>query len=294
MNRRRSSRRSWKRDAGFPHLERKQQNGEKAPEPPAKLFQLIHYPSPAGALAAYVSPKPEKPGKRPAIIWIAGGFDSSIGDIAWTPGPVENDQSAAAFREEGVLMMYPSFRGGNDNPGYMETFYGEVDDVLAAADYLAKLDYVDPQRIYLGGHSTGGTLALLVAESTDRFRTVFSFGPVEDVEEYGRDVLTYEQLNTQECRLRAPGRWLTSIRSRTFVMEGAAGGSNIESLEEMNRKPHPDNVSFLPIRGADHFGTLAPVTRLLAKKILADTGEKPGLALTEEELAAAVRRRSSQ
>ena len=31
--------------------------------------------------------------------------------------------------------------------------------------FLAKQDYVDPKRIYLGGHSTGGTLALLTAET---------------------------------------------------------------------------------------------------------------------------------
>ena len=28
--------------------------------------------------------------------------------------------------------------------------------------------------IYLGGHSTGGTLVLLVSECTDRFRAIFS------------------------------------------------------------------------------------------------------------------------
>ena len=75
-------------------------------------------------------------------------------------------------------MMFPSLRGGNDNPGVREGFFGEVDDVLAAAEYLSKQAFVDPQRIYLGGHSTGGTLVLLVAECSGRFRAVFSFGPV--------------------------------------------------------------------------------------------------------------------
>jgi dipeptidyl aminopeptidase/acylaminoacyl peptidase len=61
-------------------------------------------------------------------------------------------------------MMFPSLRGGNDNPGRHGGFYGEVDDVLAAHDYLSRQPYVDPKRIYPGGHSTGGTLALLTAE----------------------------------------------------------------------------------------------------------------------------------
>ena len=33
-------------------------------------------------------------------------------------------------------MMFPSLRGGNNNPGSKEGFFGEVDDVLAAADLL--------------------------------------------------------------------------------------------------------------------------------------------------------------
>jgi dienelactone hydrolase len=81
-------------------------------------------------------------------------------------------------------MMFPSLRGGNQNPGQKEGFLGEVDDVLAAADFLVREDYVDPARIYLGGHSTGGTPVMLVAESTPRFRAVLSFGPVNDVRGY--------------------------------------------------------------------------------------------------------------
>ena len=270
-------------------LVRKVRLGVPADEPPEKLFQLIHYPSPAGSLAAYVGVRPPDSAKHPAIIWIIGGFSNSISDIAWTPGPRDNDQSASAFRKAGIVMMYPSLRGGNDNPGAMETFYGEVDDVLAAADYLAKLEYVDPQRIYLGGHSTGGTLAMLAAECSDRFRTVFAFGPVDDVEGYGNEVLPFDTHNRREFDLRAPGKWLTAIRNPTFVIEGTRGGSNIASLHAMSRKPHGAHVHFLEAAGADHFGTLFPLTRLLAQKIVKDTGETPNITLTSGELANAIK-----
>ncbi len=60
-------------------------------------------------------------------------------------------------------MMYPSLRGAHDNPGQPEGLFGEVDDMLAAITYARKLDYVDPERVYLVGHSTGATLALLTA-----------------------------------------------------------------------------------------------------------------------------------
>lgn len=200
-------------------LLRKESIGEPAETPPAGVLKLVSYPAPLGNNAAYISPRPADGKKYPAVIWLVGGFSNSIGAIAWTPGPKSNDQSAAGFRGQGIVMMYPSLRGGNDNPGHIETFYGEVDDVLAAAKYLASLDYVDPARIYLGGHSTGGTLALLVAAASgDRFRAVFSLGPVEDAVGYGSDVLPFDLKNPMEGKLREPQRWLADIRCATFVL----------------------------------------------------------------------------
>ncbi len=46
-------------------------------------------------------------------------------------------------------------------PGFFSMFYEEVDDVLATADYLAKLPGADLGHIYLAGHSAGGTLTML-------------------------------------------------------------------------------------------------------------------------------------
>ena len=121
-------------------LVRKTRTAEPTPEPPLQLFRSIKYSSPIGQLAAYVSPSPGDGRKHPAIIWIFGGFSNSTGETAWEPSSPDNDQSASAFRKAGIIMMYPSLRGGNDNPGVIEGFYGEVDDVIAAADYLKKLD----------------------------------------------------------------------------------------------------------------------------------------------------------
>jgi alpha/beta superfamily hydrolase len=221
------------------------------------------------------------------IIWIAGDFSSSISEMAWTPGPRENDQSATAFREAGILMMYPSLRGGNDNPGCVEGFYGEVEDIIAAADYAAALEYVDPGRVYLGGHSTGGTLALLVAECTDKFRAIFSFGPADNPLCYGTDRLPFDAANPKEAELRAPIHWLMGIRTPTFVLEGAKR-SNMKALNALAQAPHPPSVSFYAVKGADHFSTLAPLTKLIAAKINADKSAEVVIRFTEEELAAAM------
>jgi dipeptidyl aminopeptidase/acylaminoacyl peptidase len=251
--------------------------------PPPKLFRKVDYPSPAGKLAAYLTPDPRDGKKHPAIIWITGGDCNSIGDSAWTPARPSNDQSARQYREAGMVMMFPSLRGGNTNPGVEEGFLGEVDDILAAADYLANQGYVDPKRIYLGGHSTGGTLVMLVAESTDRFRAVFSFGPASDVSNYDNEYTPFNRNDQREIELRSPVKWLHCIRCPTFVFEGTIQG-NIQSLQELMRASTSPKAHFYPVNGASHFSILAPTNRLIAQKILRDEGPETNIAFTAAEL----------
>ncbi len=251
-------------------------------EPPPSLFRIVHYDSPAGRLPAYLSVEPRDGKRHPAIVWITGGDCNSIGDV-WSPQPRTNDQSAAAYRQKGIVMLFPSLRGGNKNPGQKEGFFGEVDDVIAAADFLAAQPYVDSARIYLGGHSTGGTLALLVAECSARYRAVFSFGPVDVLTWYPGEYTPFDTSNPREMELRAPIRWLHSIDTPVFVFEGTEE-SNLECLEAMQRVCANPQVHFFPVRGADHFSVLAPTNELIAARILEDTEREPNLAFTKEEI----------
>ena len=156
-------------------------DSEGAPDSPAKNeFQLIRYRTSVGPLAAYVTKDPGDRKKHPAIVWITGGDCNSIGDV-WSPRPRRNDQSASPFRKAGIVMMFPSLRGGNDNPGQREGFYGEVQDILAATDHLAKLPCVDPSRIYLGGRSTGGTLVSTQIDTAPFFPLVLPRVPADTV-----------------------------------------------------------------------------------------------------------------
>jgi alpha/beta superfamily hydrolase len=211
-----------------------------------------------------------------------GGDCNSI-DAVWEDGPEDNEQTASAYRKAGIVTMFSSLRGGNDNPGVREGFLGEVDDILAAADFLAKQKYVDPARIYLGGHSTGGTLVLLVAECSDCFRAVFSFGPVNNVATYPREFLPFDRSNPLEVELRSPGRWLHTIKSPTFVFEGTAKG-NLADMMIMSRLTKNPNLRFMQVRGATHFSILGPTNRLIAQEILRDDGPKSHIAFTPVEL----------
>ncbi len=257
-------------------------------QPPADVFRVVKYDSPAGKLAAYLSPDPKDSKKRPAIIWITGGDCNTIDQGCWRQGSPQSDESAAQYRQAGIIMMFPSLRGGNDNPGVREGFLGEIDDVIAAFDYLAKEPYVDAKRIYLGGHSTGGTVALLTSEYTDKFRAVFPFGPVDDPSGYDRQFKPFNTSDRQEVDLRSPIVWLSSIKSATFVFEGAQG--NASSLRAMRNASTNPKVSFFTVAGGNHFNILAPLNRRIAEKILADTAAECNIAFTEDEVNGLLKR----
>lgn len=250
--------------------------------PPTKFFDLIKYRSPAGDMSAYVTPDPGDGKKHPIILWLVGGFSNSISGTAWEDAPENNDQSAAAYRKAGLLMMFPSLRGGNDNPGRIEVCCGEVDDVLAAAKHAATLPYVDPSRIYLGGHSTGGTLALLVAGSSDLFRAVISYGPAHNVAVYGQNNLPFNGEDKTELIVRAPIVCLPEIKVPAFVLEGTDG--NIEALRQMAKLNKNPLVRLHEVPGTTHFTILSPFNRLFAEKLVADKGEKCALELTADEI----------
>jgi dipeptidyl aminopeptidase/acylaminoacyl peptidase len=255
------------------------------------VLELVRYPSKVGALSAYVTPRPKTPGRVPAVVWAHGGW-GGIDETFWTAAAPEDDQSAAAFRAAGIALMVPSTRGENDNPGQYEAFYGEVDDLLAARDYLAQLPWVDPARIYLAGHSTGGTLTLLAAESSEAFRAAFSLGPVAQIAQYGFTDPPYdgnEEQQKRERALRSPVHYLRALRRPTFVFEGTDPPTNRPSVLTLVDAAGPATllrVHFVP--RTTHFSVLAPITALVARKIVADTGPTCAISFTADEIAGVV------
>ena len=247
-------------------------SGTALPHPPANLFVRADYTGGEGrTLAAFVTPDPRDGQKHAALVWITGGDSNSLDDF-WTPGTPDNDQSASVFREAGVIMMFPTLRGGNVDTGKKEFFLGEVDDIHAAANQLAKLPYVDPARIYLGGHSTGGTLALLTAETGGRFASVFAFGPVSSADRYPAQIFPGARTaNEQEIRLRSPIHWLKAISTPTYIVEGDQSPSNIDELDELCHRAFNRYIHCVPVFGATHFSVLDKAARILAPEMVAGT-----------------------
>jgi dipeptidyl aminopeptidase/acylaminoacyl peptidase len=256
--------------------------GPEAPEHPDGVFDRVHYDAPLGENVAYVTARDTTDAKKPGVVYIHGGFNWSIGPSFWQTGPRKNDQTASAFREsDDLVLMLPSLRGTHQNPGHNECFYGEVDDILAAAEHLAKHPDVDPDRIYLVGHSTGATLALLAASATDQFRGVFAYGPVSDPASYG-DACMPPNAPEKERYLRAPKNFIEHIESPTFIIEGSNGG-NVAAFEDFAAEKENAPVEMLAVPNADHFSVIAPANEAVIEAIRNGTGSD-SLELTVEDI----------
>jgi dipeptidyl aminopeptidase/acylaminoacyl peptidase len=141
---------------------------------------------------------PSPPGvRRPAVLFLHGGFAFDEDD--W-------DQTRA-FRDAGYVVMTPMLRGENGQPGAYSMFYDEVDDVLAAAEVLAKSPGVDGSRIYVAGHSVGGTLTMLAAMTSKRFRAAASFSGSPDQVAWARgqsEMVPFDRNDKKEFEVRSP------------------------------------------------------------------------------------------
>ena len=207
----------------------------------------------------------------------------SIGDLAWRPSERSNDQSGRAFREAGMVEML-LFRGCNDNLVIASISSARSTTVLAAIEFLRKRPDVDPERVYLGGHSTGATLALLVAASRPQVRAVFAFGPIARTEWYGETGTALDRADGTERVLRNPAAFLGEATAPVYVIEGSEERTAMNS-EALRRAAGRAPIRFLQARGADHFSTLAPITELIASRLVREARRGTRFELTEDDLA---------
>src|SRR5262249_3359348 len=136
-------------------------------------------------------------------------------------------------------------------------FYNEVDDVLAAADALASLPNVDPNRIYVSGHSVGGTLAMLAAMTSPRFRAAGSFSGSPDQVVWSRlqpQLVPFHPADRRELQMRSPLAFPRSFKCPTRIYYGSqeiAFGPSSNKTAELAKAAGLD-VAAVSVPG-DHF-----------------------------------------
>lgn len=124
-------------------------------------MDFVQYPSGHELIPGYLfTPVGLDPAERhPAVVLVHGGFHERL-NVEWFPLIV-------ALVKRGFIVMFPEYRGSR---GYGANLYvndyGATDtaDVLAAADYVGRKPFVDPQRLGIIGESRGGMVALLAIE----------------------------------------------------------------------------------------------------------------------------------
>lgn len=69
--------------------------------------------------------------------------------------------------------------------------FNYVADVMAAVDYLLQLESVDPEQIYVIGHSFGADVAISGGVADDRVQRIVAIGPARQLEDRAEEELDY-------------------------------------------------------------------------------------------------------
>jgi len=259
-----------------------------SPPPKDSSWELITYPSAVGDLSAYATKVKTDGKRRPGVLFVEGGFGGPSAGV-FTPQGSHNDQSAIAFEQAGMVVMAPSFRGEAGNPGFIEAFYGETEDLLAALQALRDRPDVDPDLVYLVGHSTGGTHVLNAAVATDTYRAAFVFGGRAEMSglygqgNYGPE--PFDPTNKTGIQLRSAIHWAHQLKRPVHYFEGEKSYL-VDGFTMAARSPY---MQAYTVPDADHFTVLQPIKQLVVQQIVEDTGVKPAFSFSQESLYKAMR-----
>jgi len=223
----------------------------EAESPPPGVLE-IQYPSDGRSLKAWYRPSSEP--LKPAIVFLHGGFAFGASDYT----------DLREFIEDGWAVLTPTLRGENGNPGSFEMFLGEVDDAANAIRWLAAQPQIDPDQIFVFGHSSGGVIASLVSLVPDLpVSLTGSAGglyPEEMFIEYWADIAPFNTLSRESRRVRVLHPNITQMK-RDHIAFVAAEDMILPFSREVAGVLPPK--SFLKIREieGDHITSLPEAFR---------------------------------
>ena len=215
------------------------------PEAPPEGFREIRYRSGELELPGWLKIAPDAPSKAPAVVYFHGGF-------AFGPEDVED---ALPLGERRVLLC-PTLRGENGNPGTFEMFLAEQEDAIAAVRWLAAQPFVDPERIYTFGHSAGGAISALLSLRDDvACRHGGSSGGLYDERIFSSLEMTpFDPQDSAECRMRVLVGNVRWMRRRHFAYCGKDDRG--QAVAAARRESGTSSLLSIKELAGDHFTSL--------------------------------------
>lgn len=128
---------------------------------PAVSVQTVSYQSGGLMLTGYLC-TPSGAGPYPGVVYNHGGLGTTIGGAP--------EETCTALAQDGFVGFSPIRR-------QTISLDGHLDDVLAGADYLKNLSYVDRNRLGIMGFSRGGLLTYMASTVRSDFKAVISTAP---------------------------------------------------------------------------------------------------------------------
>lgn len=218
-----------------------------APQPfqndkPPPSVKEIEYTSGDLKLKGWLSDTPNDGRKRPAVVFLHGGW--AFGDGDW--------EDAEPFTKAGFVLFTPMLRGENGNPGTYESFFGEVDDAIAAGNFVASLPNVDADNVFVAGHSVGGVLTCLVSMMPSPYKAAAAFDGYVDMATWAEGSppmhVPFDRNDPAEVKVRNPMAFVGSVRCPLRLYAGDAG-REVNAPLAMSAKRAGKDCELVIIRG---------------------------------------------
>jgi predicted Zn finger-like uncharacterized protein len=192
---------------------------------------------------------------------------------------VDQEDETAPYVRAGLAVVHFSLDGPIDNldnasDAMMAQAYKEfgaaaaglVNARNAMAFVLTRVPEVDPQRIYIAGHSSAATLALLFAEHEPSLRGCIAYAPACNVDQRLADLGNDLGFQAAMPGIKAfigrssPSNHIATLHCPVFLFHGR--GDQVVPIEPSNQFANLANglgksVKFVEVPDADHYSAMA-------------------------------------
>lgn len=227
---------------------------------------VVNYPSADGTVISAVMWMPHnlvRDARAPAVLIAHGGPTGQTMD--------QFHQVAVALASRGYLVLAPNFRGST---GYGQEFVkanqmdlggGDLDDMVAGAEFLVRTGYVDGEKIGIYGGSYGGFMTLMALARTDVFaagvdmfgivnwRTMWERGAL-DHQRYQAGLIGEPDTHPEVYDRTSPLTWLEGLTAPLLVLQGendplVPAHESRQVVEYMEERGRPVEAKFYEEEG---------------------------------------------